>query len=60
MQGALGPGAAATIALLPEVLGYVPFFGDVYKEAFKVVPGMVSMLENRNAQLQLAMAVGSR
>jgi hypothetical protein len=60
MQGALGPGAAATIALLPEVLGYVPFFGEVYKEAFKVVPGMVSMLENRNAQLQLAMAVGSR
>jgi RibD C-terminal domain len=60
MQGALGSGAAATLALLPEVLGYVPFFGEVYKEAFKVVPGIVSMLENRNAQLQLAMAVGSR
>lgn len=60
MQGALGPGAAATLALLPEVLGYVPFFGEVYKEAFKVVPGIVSMLENRNAQLQLAMAVGSK
>jgi len=60
MQGALGPGAAAVIALLPEVLGYVPIFGELYAEAFKVVPGLVDMLEKRNAQLQLAYAIGSR
>lgn len=60
MQGSLGRGAAATLALLPEVLEYVPVFGKLYAEAFKGVPQLVDMLEERNRQLQLAMATCSR